>query len=112
MPETIKSSREIDNLFERGVRASNAYVMILAVPTPTGRDQSGRVVYIAGKKLGGAVMRNRAKRVLRESARRTGGSWGGFDVALIARPKTATVKGPALDAAVVSALRNAGIGAI
>lgn len=48
----------------------------------------GRVAFIAGKKLGGAVVRNRAKRVLRAAARTAGGPWAGLDVLLIARSAT------------------------
>lgn len=46
---------------------------------------TGRVAYLAGKRLGVAPKRNRAKRVLREAARLEGAPWPGFRVVLIAR---------------------------
>lgn len=109
MLETIKSSGEIDSLFEHGTRASNARVAVLVSPTPTGRGRDGRVIVIAGKKIGSAVLRNRARRVLRETVRRVGGPWPGFDVALIARTRTATESPEAIDKAVVDTLLRAGI---
>jgi len=49
------------------------------------RDPRGRVAYIAGKRLGSAPKRSRAKRVLREAARLEGAPWFGLRVVLIAR---------------------------
>lgn len=88
--ETIRSSREIDRLFREGKRISRPLVTALILETQPGRGPLGRVAFIAGKKLGGAVTRNRAKRVLREAARATGAPWLGYDVALIARQGTAS----------------------
>ena len=45
----------------------------------------GRVAFIAGKKLGNAVWRNRAKRRMREACREVGGPFPGYDVAFVAR---------------------------
>lgn len=109
MLETIKSSGEIDSLFAHGTRASNARVAILVSPTPPERGPSGRVVVIAGKKIGSAVVRNRARRVLRESVRRIGGPWPGYDVAVIARTRTASEPPEALDKAICDTLLKAGI---
>ena len=48
-------------------------------------DRNGRVAFIAGKKLGNAVWRNRAKRRMREVCREVGGPFPGYDVAFVAR---------------------------
>ena len=50
-------------------------------------DHQGRVAFIAGKKLGGAVWRNRARRRMRETCREVGGPFRGYDVIFIARKK-------------------------
>lgn len=42
-------------------------------------------MYVAGKKLGTAPMRNRCKRVLRQVARELGAPWQGYDVVFMAR---------------------------
>lgn len=106
---TIRSSREIDAVFRAARRVSHPLLIALIAHTPDGRGPSGRVAFIAGKKLGGAVMRNRCKRVLRETARRAGGPWAGHDVLLIARPGTATASPQDLDRAIDSVLTRAGL---
>jgi ribonuclease P protein component len=103
---TIKSSREIDVIFRGAKRSAHPLVIVLSARTPEGRDPSGRVAYIAGKKLGGAVLRNRCRRVLREAVRRACGPWPGHDVVVIARPGTAQARPDALDDALASALRK------
>jgi ribonuclease P protein component len=106
---TIRSSREIDALFRGASRASRGLVGILAAPTPAERDSGGRVAFIAGKKLGNAVLRNRSKRVLRACVRRLGGPWAGWDVALLARTGLATAGAATVDAQVADALRELGV---
>jgi ribonuclease P protein component len=66
-------------------------------------------MFVAGRKMGDAVMRNRCKRVLREACRRAGGPWPGLDVALIARPGVATAPFKDVDSALASCLRRAGM---
>ena len=107
---TIRSSREIDAMFRAARKASNPLLMVLANPTPHEGAAEGRVAFVAGKRLGNAVWRNRSKRVLREAARRAGGPWAGLDVILIARAGTANATPRELDSALVSALRRAGVG--
>ena len=46
-----------------------------------------RVAFIAGKKLGGAVVRNRCRRVLREAVRHENGAWPGWDVVEATMPQ-------------------------
>ena len=82
---TIRSSREIDAVFRLGRRAAGPLVTALVANTPVGRDPRGRVAFVAGKRLGNAVKRNRAKRLLRSASREAGGPWRGFDVVLMAR---------------------------
>jgi len=106
---TIKSSREIDEIFRTATRVAHPLLIALISDTPEGRGPEGRVAFIAGKKLGGAVMRNRCRRVLREAARRAAAPWAGHDVALIARPGTAVASVPELDRALVSVLERAGL---
>ena len=48
-------------------------------------DLQGRVAFIAGKKLGGAVWRNAAKRRMRAICRDAGGPWTGYEVIFLAK---------------------------
>jgi ribonuclease P protein component len=106
---TIKSSREIDSLFRESRRISTSLITALIKITPEGRGQDGRVAFIAGKRMGNAPTRNRAKRVMRETVRRAGGPWPGVDVVLISNARTGSAKPRSLDAAVASLVERAGI---
>lgn len=106
---TIKSSREIDTVFRGATRVAHPLLILLVAATPEGRDQSGRVAFVAGKKLGNAVLRNRAKRVLRATVRRSDGPWRGHDVVLIARPGLATALAPEVDSALINIMSRAGL---
>lgn len=66
-------------------------------------------MFVAGKRLGGAVWRNRAKRVMRDAVRRAGGPWAGFDVALVATRETAQAAPGELDSSLGQALRRSGV---
>lgn len=88
MLPTIKSPREIDRVFSEATRTTHRLVTVMATRTPEGRGPAGRVAFIAGKRTGGAVARNRAKRVLRAAARAAGAPWAGWDVVVLANPRT------------------------
>ena len=106
---TIKASREIDRVFKTARRTSHPLLIALTAHTPEGRGHEGRVAFIAGKKLGGSVFRNRSRRVLREAVRRAQGPWSGWDVIVIARSGTAQASAAALDEAVRSLLDRSGV---
>jgi len=106
---TIKSSRDIQAIFNRSRRVAHPLVVALIAATPEGRGPGGRVVFVAGKRIGNAVKRNRAKRVLREALRRSGGPWSGRDIALVARESTGSAAPSALDEAIASVMRRGGV---
>lgn len=106
---TITASAEIDKLFASATRGTSQLLVVLKGNTPTSRDPDGRVMFVAGKKLGGAVTRNRAKRVLREACRRAGGPWAGLDIVFIAREGIVRAAVADIDAAMTLALRKAGV---
>jgi ribonuclease P protein component len=106
--ETIRSSREIDEIFRRGSRHAHPLLLMLVTPSARG-PETGRVSFVAGRRVGPAVARNRAKRVLREAARRAGAPWAGADVVLVARAETGSAGVTELDAAVMRLLARAGL---
>jgi len=108
---TITSSREIDTVFRDGKRYATPVLTALVNKTHEERGPQGRVAFIAGKKLGNAVLRNRSKRVMREAVRRAGGPWRGADVLLIARSTTGSIGAAELDSALSEITRRAGLGA-
>ena len=88
MLETITSSTEISRIFATGVRLSGSAITILVAQHDELHGPCGRVAFVAGKKVGNAVWRNRAKRRMREIARELGGPWENFDVVFIAKRTT------------------------
>ena len=109
MRRTIRSSSEIDALFRTGDKAANELVLVMCGPIASERGPQGRVAFIAGKKLGGAVVRNRVKRVLRAATARLGGPWTGNDVLLVGRPGLLGADPGSVDASLEKALRQVGI---
>ena len=82
--KTIKSKLEISTLFTYGKRIRSPYVTFLVLQKSQ-HGQFGRVAFIAGKKNGNAVWRNRAKRRMRAVCRELNFSFAGFDVVFLAR---------------------------
>jgi ribonuclease P protein component len=62
----IRRRGEFQRVFDAGRRAHGRYLTLIAAPAP-GPDS--RIGIVASKKLGGAVVRNRAKRLIREMFR-------------------------------------------
>ena len=83
--ETIKSKKEFERVFTGGRRYSHPLVRATVL---RGGDGLGRVAFVAPKRLGNAVFRNRCKRVLREAARTCGLPLDRADVILFATRST------------------------
>lgn len=86
--DIIKSSTEISDLFSHGRRIHTHYfTLIVTSHNDRANSSSGRVAFIAGKKLGNAVWRNSAKRRMREVCRQAGGPLKGYDIVFLAKRK-------------------------
>jgi ribonuclease P protein component len=83
--ETIKSKQDFERVFTCGRRYNHPLVRICVAPRT---EFAGRVAFVAAKRLGNAVFRNRSKRVLREAARMCGLPEDGADIILFATPRT------------------------
>lgn len=82
---SLTSPSDFKNVFRSGSTSSSKYVVVRYVD----RDdrENTRMAFVAGKRLGKAVERNRAKRILRESGRRNRDKIApGYDIVVIARP--------------------------
>ena len=86
MKGTIKSRGDFERVFSRGRRSGDRLVRVRSVATGDGKP--GRVAFVAAKRLGNAVYRNRCKRILRESARQSGFPIPGWSVILFSTRAT------------------------
>ena len=77
--ERIRRRADYQQVYERGVRFHSRYSTVFILPNQGG---VGRLGIAATRKLGGAVQRNRAKRLIREVFRRNKIA-AGFDVVVI-----------------------------
>lgn len=91
MVERLKASGDIAAVL-RGRRQQAGDHVVIHVRATDG-PATARVAVVASRKVGKAVARNRAKRVLREAARHV--AWRpGVDVVLVARQSCATARMP------------------
>ena len=84
--ETIKSKKDFERVFSGGKRANHRLVRMTVLRLNEGGP--ARVAFVAPKRLGNAVFRNRCKRVLREAARQAGLPREGYEVILFATRAT------------------------
>src|SRR5207244_8886753 len=77
--ERIRRRAEFQRVYERGTRAHSRYCTLFVLPN---ERAVGRLGIAATRKLGGAVQRNRAKRLIREVFRRNNLARG-FDVVVV-----------------------------
>jgi ribonuclease P protein component len=85
----IRRRGEFQRVFDAGRRAHGRHLTIIAVPA---RGPSSRLGIVASKKLGGAVVRNRAKRLIREMFRTESGPDHASDLVVIPKPSALTVQ--------------------
>jgi ribonuclease P protein component len=77
--ERIRRRAEFQNVYEHGARVHGRYATVFILAN---QRTVGRLGIAATKKLGGAVQRNRAKRLIREVFRRNNIA-PGFDVVVV-----------------------------
>lgn len=82
--EIIKSSSDITRVFKEGKRFGRGSNMVLVLENEKQHGKPGRVAFVAGKKLGNAVWRNRAKRRMRAAYREASVNLSGRDVVFVA----------------------------
>ena len=82
----LSRSGEFERVYREGRSHASRYLVVYAFPRP-GEDGEPRLGVSVGRKLGGAVERNRVKRMLREAFWATAGELApGHDFVIVARP--------------------------
>jgi ribonuclease P protein component len=102
----LTSPRDFERVFRLGARASSGPVSLVALDA--GERRPARAGLAVGGSIGGAVRRNRAKRLLREAVR-ANCVRPGVDVVLIAKPELPGSSLEDIKASVRAALERAGV---
>lgn len=84
----LRRPDDVRRALRRGRSRAGSQMAVHVLERPEGEEPGTRLTVVASRRVGGAVQRNRAKRLLREAARAR--RWrGGLDVVLIARERCA-----------------------
>ena len=101
----LSRSGEFDRVYREGSSHANRHLVLYRFPRPG--DDEIRLGISVGRKVGGAVERNRVKRALREAFWSSEGLSGGHDFVLVARPEIAELLAAEGQAGVLAAIRQA-----
>src|SRR4051795_5911065 len=87
--QRLSRSAEFDRVYREGRSHANRYLVVYSFPRAAEREGDPRLGVSVGRKVGGAVERNRVKRLLREAF------WAvaddlpdGHDFVVVARPES------------------------
>lgn len=80
----LRSAADIERVRREGRSYAHPLVVVIATTAPPEIAPPSRAAVVAGRKVGGAVVRNRAKRLLREALRHERLK-PGWDLILVAR---------------------------
>jgi ribonuclease P protein component len=103
--QKLRKNSEFTTVYECGKTWAGEFVVLKTLSNGLEWNRYG---FVAGKRLGKAVVRNRVKRLLREAARAIPAK-SGWDLVLIARSPAATASYHELQASVAGLLRRAQI---
>ncbi|HTP08824.1 MAG TPA: ribonuclease P protein component [Anaerolineae bacterium] len=105
----LRPRGEFERIRQNGRSWPHRFFVLIVLPQTDRPAAPPRIGIAAGKKLGGAVTRNRYKRVLREAVRQVYANIpAGVDVVLIARAPIAEASVAQVESALSETLRRAG----
>lgn len=90
----LRRKRDFDATYARGRRLSDGFFTVIATANELGVPRLGLAVAV--RAAGGAVARNRLRRIIRESFRLHQRALPALDLVVSCRPAARTAPGPAL----------------
>ena len=103
----LNKNKDFTRVYGRGKSYVHPHLVLYVVKNRLGHT---RVGLTATKKIGGAVQRNRARRVLRAAlAEHLPREIGGYDIILVARGATPHLKSTQVSRSLAALLRRAGL---
>jgi ribonuclease P protein component len=88
----LSRAAEFDAVYRRGRSAASRHLVVYTFPRETGDADEARLGLSVSRKVGGAVERNRLKRLLREAFAELGpAAPRGVDIVCVARPGLAEI---------------------
>ncbi len=104
----LRPRGEFERIRQNGRSWPHRLFVLIVLPRPDQPEARPRIGVAAGKKLGGAVTRNRVKRQLREAVRQMYPNiHNGIDMILIARAPIVEANAAQIAAALVETLQRA-----
>ena len=105
--EILRRKEDFSTIYKKGKSVPDRYIVLFYMKNGL---QYNRISFLASKKVGNSVQRNRAKRLMRESYRHICDQIScGYDIIFIARNSINGKKYDEVNKSVCSALRKAGI---
>ena len=106
-PDVIRNDKDFSDLYRKGKSAGSKYVVVFYLKN--GLDYS-RKAFLASKKVGNSVARNRARRLMKEAYRKTEASVSpGYDILFIARNTIVDAKCDDVYRSIKGILKKAGL---
>ena len=107
MKNTIKQNFEFRRLYHRGKSLASHHVVVYAMKN---RRRCNRLGLTVSVKLGGAVVRNRIKRIVREAYRSQEDELKqGYDIVIVARNAAVNAKMPDIQKSLSKTFRSLGL---